>query len=79
MGFGERPNAQATGGNVGTMRVAGLYEGSHPGRPPKWNEMQRQALRELAEQQGVTAGALLRHLRQNQKQPPVSVDPLSVT
>jgi transposase len=54
--------------------LAGLYEGSRSGRPPKWNEVQRQALRELAEEQGGTAGALLRHFQKNQQQPAVSVD-----
>jgi transposase len=53
--------------------LAGLYEGHHSGRPPKWNEMQQQALRELADQQGGTAGALLRRIGQNGQQPAVSV------
>jgi transposase len=50
-----------------------LYEGRHSGRPPKWNEAQQQVLRDLADQQGGTAGALLRNVRQNGQQPPVSV------
>jgi transposase len=54
--------------------VAGLYEGIHTGRPPKWNEAQRRALRDLAEEQGGTAGALLRHFQQNRQQQAVSVD-----
>jgi transposase len=58
----------------GKAGLAGLYEGSHPGRPPKWNDLQRQVLRELVEEQGGTAGALLRHFRHNQQQPAVSVD-----
>jgi transposase len=53
--------------------LTGLYEGHHSGRPPKWNETQQQALRDLADQQGGTAGALLRHVRHNGQQPPVSV------
>ena len=53
--------------------LAGLYEGHHPGRPPKWNETQQQALRELADQQGGTAGAQLRRIGQNGQQPAVSV------
>ncbi|MCW2820204.1 MAG: hypothetical protein JWR42_2991 [Marmoricola sp.] len=42
--------------------LMGLYEGHHSGRPPKWNEAQQQALRDLANQQGGTAGALLRRV-----------------
>lgn len=53
--------------------LTGLYEGHHSGRPPKWNEAQQQALRELANQQGGTAGALLRRIGQTGQQPPVSV------
>jgi transposase len=53
--------------------LTGLYEGHHSGRPPKWNEAQQQALRDLANRQGGTAGALLRHIRQSGQQPPVSV------
>jgi transposase len=53
--------------------LTGLYEGRHSGRPPKWNEAQQQVLRDLADQQGGTAGALLRNVRQNGQQPPVSV------
>ena len=53
--------------------LTGLYEGHHSGRPPKWNEAQQQALRELANQQGGTAGALLRHIRQSGQQTSVSV------
>ncbi len=53
--------------------LTGLYEGHHSGRPPKWNEAQQQALRELANQQGGTAGALLRRIRQTGQQPSVSV------
>jgi len=53
--------------------LAGLYEGHHSGWPPKWNETQQQALRELADQQGGTAGALLRNIEQNGQQPAVSV------
>jgi transposase len=53
--------------------LTGLYEGHHSGRPPKWNEAQQQALRDLANQQGGTAGALLRHIRQSGQQPSVSV------
>lgn len=57
--------------------LAGLVEGRHPGRPPKWNDGQRQALCALAEQQGGTAGALLRHLQQPQQQPAVSLDTIN--
>lgn len=57
--------------------LAGLVEGRHPGRPPKWNDAQRQALCALAEQQGGTAGALLRHLQQRQQQPAVSLDTIN--
>ena len=53
--------------------LTGLYEGHHSGRPPKWNEAQQQALRDLANQQGGTAGALLRRIGQTGQQPPVSV------
>ncbi|RYF42613.1 MAG: helix-turn-helix domain-containing protein, partial [Cytophagaceae bacterium] len=53
--------------------LTGLYEGHHSGRPPKWNEAQQQALRDLANQQGGTAGALLRRIGQNGQQSPVSV------
>jgi transposase len=53
--------------------LAGLYEGHHSGRLPKWNETQQQALSELADQQGGTAGALLRRIGQNGQQPAVSV------
>jgi transposase len=62
---------------VVTLEQSGLielYEGSHPGRPAKWNELQRQALRKQAEEQRGTAGVLLRRFRQNQQQPAVSVD-----
>lgn len=54
--------------------LVGLYEGCRPGRPPKWNAHQRQALHDLAEKQGGTAGALLRYIRHSGEQPAVSVD-----
>jgi transposase len=54
--------------------LIGLYEGYRPGRPSKWSELQRKVLRDLAEEHGGTAGALLRHVRQNQEQPAVSED-----
>jgi transposase len=53
--------------------LTGLYEGHHSGRPPKWNETQQQVLRDLANQQGGTAGALMRHIGQSGQQPSVSV------
>lgn len=53
--------------------LTGLYEGHHSGRPPKWNEAQQQALRDIANQQGGTAGVLLRRIGQTGQQPPVSV------
>lgn len=53
--------------------LTGLYEGHHSGRPPKWNETQPQVLRDLANQQGGTAGALLRHIGQSGQQPSISV------
>lgn len=54
--------------------LVGLHEGIRTGRPPKWNELQRQALRELAEVEGGTASALLRHLHQNKEHASVSED-----
>jgi transposase len=54
--------------------LVGLQEGTRTGRPPKWNELQRQALRELAESEGGTASALLRHLRRNKEHASVSED-----
>jgi transposase len=50
-----------------------LFEGFHSGRPPKWNETQPQALRDLANQQGGTAGALLHRIGQSGQQPAASV------
>lgn len=52
--------------------LAGLYEGRHTGRPPKWTVVQQQALRELADAEGGTAAGLLRQLQRSQVQPPVS-------
>lgn len=49
------------------LGLAGLYEGRHTGRPRKWTEHQQQALRELAQSEGGTAAALLRHIRQRQE------------
>jgi len=53
--------------------LAGLYEGHHSGRPPKWNETQQQVLHDLANRQGGTAGALMRRIGQNGQRPSVSV------
>jgi transposase len=53
--------------------LAGLYERHHSGRPPKWNEPQQQVLRDIANRQGGSAGALLRHIGQSGQPPSVSV------
>ena len=53
--------------------LTGLYEGHHSGRPPKWNETQQRVLCDLANEQGGTAGALLRYIGQSGQQPSVSV------
>ena len=49
-------------------------EGYHLERPPNWNQAQRQALRDMVDQQGGTTGALLRHIRQSRHSPLVSID-----
>lgn len=46
------------------LGLAGLYEGRHTGRPKKWASQQRQALGELAQSEGGTVVALLRHIGQ---------------
>lgn len=48
------------------LGLAGLYEGRHTGRPTKWNAEQRNALAELAEVEGGSAGSLLRKIGQNE-------------
>jgi transposase len=53
------------------LGLAGLYEGRHTGRPKKWTTEQRQALGELAQSEGGTVVALLRHIGQQQEQAPV--------
>jgi transposase len=52
--------------------LAGLYEGRHTGRPRKWTSEQRQALSELAQSEGGTVVALLRHIGQQREHAPIS-------
>jgi transposase len=52
--------------------LAGLYEGRHTGWPRKWTSEQRQALGELAQSEGGTVAALLRHIGRQQEQAPIS-------
>lgn len=54
------------------FRLAGLYEGRHTGRPRKWTPEQRQALGALAQSEGGTVVALLRHIGQQQERSPIS-------
>jgi transposase len=54
------------------LGLAGLYEGRHTGRPKKWTSEQRQALGELAQSEGGTVVALLRHIERQQEQAPIS-------
>jgi transposase len=54
------------------LGLAGLYEGRHTGRPKKWASQQRQALGELAQSEGGTVVALLRHIGQQQEHAPIS-------
>lgn len=42
--------------------LVGLQEGRHTGRPRKWTPQQRQALAELAQSEGGTVVARLRHI-----------------
>ena len=44
------------------MGLAGLYEGRHTGRPAKWSPAQREALGQLAQEEGGSAGSLLRQV-----------------
>jgi transposase len=54
------------------LGLAGLYEGRHTGRPKKWTSEQRQVLGELAQFEGGTVVALLRHIGQQQEHAPIS-------
>lgn len=54
------------------LGLAGLYEGRHTGRPRKWTSQQKQALAELAQAEGGTVVALLRHIEQRQHQAAIS-------
>ncbi|MCD2516872.1 hypothetical protein LQ564_11200 [Massilia sp. G4R7] len=49
-----------------------MYEGRHTGRPRKWTPQQQQAFGELAASEGGTVGALLRQIKENQDQVPIS-------
>jgi hypothetical protein len=65
---------------IRTLRDMGIFH-SHPRTRMRAQAIvrlskgltQQQVLRDLADQQGGTAGALLRNVRQNGQQPPVSV------
>jgi transposase len=52
--------------------LAGLYEGRHTGRRPKWTAQQQEVLRVLADAEGGTVGALLRHMPPAEGQAPIS-------
>jgi transposase len=52
--------------------LVGLYEGRHTGRPRKWTLQQRQTLGELAQSEGGTVVALLRHIEQRHEQTAIS-------
>lgn len=52
--------------------LAGLFEGRHTGRPKKWQEAQRNALRKLVQVEGGTAASLLRKLQQREATPAIS-------
>lgn len=54
------------------LGLAGLYEGRHTGRPRKWTPQQQHALGELAQLEGGTVAALLRHLKQRHDQALIS-------
>lgn len=56
------------------LGLMGLYEGRHTGRPKKWTTAQRQSLGELAETEGGSVVALLRHIGQQKGQAPISED-----
>lgn len=56
------------------LGLVGLYEGRHTGRPKKWTSEQRQALGELAQAEGGTVVALLRHIGQRKEQTSISED-----
>lgn len=56
------------------LGLAGLYEGRHTGRPKKWTSGQRQVLRDLAEADGGTVVALLRHIELEKGQVSISED-----
>jgi transposase len=53
--------------------LSGLYERHRTGRRPKWSQEQREALRDLAESEGGTAGSLLRQMVDIQAQRRISV------
>jgi transposase len=53
--------------------LSGLYEGHRTGRRPKWCPQQQEALRDLAEAEGGTAGSLLRQMVDIQGQRKISV------
>ena len=52
--------------------LAGLYEGHHTGRKPKWTAEQQQALRARAEADGGSAPALLRAMPADETLPSIS-------
>src|SRR4051812_44773938 len=54
------------------LGLVGLYEGRHTGRPKKWTSAQRQALGEVAQAEGGTVVALLRHMAQRHDHAPIS-------
>jgi transposase len=54
------------------LGLAGLYEGRHTGRPRKWTPQQRQALGDLAQSEGGTVIALLRHIKQRNEHASIS-------
>lgn len=54
------------------LGLVGLYEGRHPGRPKKWTPEQRQGFAELAQAEGGTAVALLRHIEQREDRAQIS-------
>lgn len=56
------------------LGLAGLYEGRHTGRRPKWSTQQQDALRAMADAEGGTASALLCHLPLGEGQPAISRD-----
>ncbi|MGJ9420698.1 transposase [Massilia sp. CMS3.1] len=56
----------------GKFGLVGLYEGRHTGRPRKWTAQQQRALGELANSEGGTVVALLRHIEQDRDHTPIS-------